>query len=466
MQTGHVKARWGAVMAQLPAVALGATEQEQALNAFARELDSLKKWLLVHRPQDAFMAVGAQQPYYLAYIEANHRERLGKYGGICASLMDDWARQVGVPKPVAAAAKRQRVGIVSAHIQNHSVWNAITRGWVAHLDLQRFELQLFHTGNERDAETEWAARRVSRLHHGLGDWTAWAKAISDEHFDVLIYPEVGMDSTTTRLASLRLAPHQWASWGHPVTTGLPTIDAYLSAEAFEPEGAQQHYTERLISLPRLGCACRTFNTGAREIDLADWRIGPDDRILLCPGVAFKYAPRDDPLLVEVARRCRPCKLVFFSTPDDFKAALLERRLRTAFAQSGLQFDDCVRFIPWQPQDRFFGLLRRADVVLDSAGFSGFNTTMQAIECDAPIVAWDGKFMRGRFAAAILRELGLGEWVVNSVADFADRAESLCTDTVLRRDVQRRIRENKHRLFSDKGVVDELAAHLQAAQAAA
>lgn len=75
--------------------------------------------------------------------------------------------------------------------------------------------------------------------------------------DVLIYPEIGMDKLTTKLASMRLAPVQVASWGHPETSGLPTIDHYLSAQGLEPEGVGEHHTERLVLLPQLGSpACR------------------------------------------------------------------------------------------------------------------------------------------------------------------------------------------------------------------
>ena len=51
---------------------------------------------------------------------------------------------------------------------------------------------------------------------------------------------------------MRLARVQAATWGHPETTGLPTIDHYLSAEALEPPNSAAHYTERLTILPNLG----------------------------------------------------------------------------------------------------------------------------------------------------------------------------------------------------------------------
>ena len=171
----HLQARWGHVMAQVPAIPLNDAEQSQAPTAFARELEKLKIWFRASRPTNAYLAVGAQQPYYLAYISRNHREVLSSYGALCAELMAAWGRKAGVPAPVAKGHEKCRVGIVSAHIHSHSVWHAFLRGWIEHLEPAQFELQLFHTGAARDAETEWAARRGSQLQHALGQGANWDK---------------------------------------------------------------------------------------------------------------------------------------------------------------------------------------------------------------------------------------------------------------------------------------------------
>jgi len=55
----------------------------------------------------------------------------------------------------------------------------------------------------------------------------WLKEIRDDIPDILFLPEIGMDPLTCKLAALRLAPLQAASWGHPVTTGLPEIDLFF-----------------------------------------------------------------------------------------------------------------------------------------------------------------------------------------------------------------------------------------------
>jgi predicted O-linked N-acetylglucosamine transferase (SPINDLY family) len=455
LDAGHAKARWGLVMAQVPPVIDADAAPGAAAAAFVRELGKAGAWLVAQKPKDAHAIVGAQQPFYLAYVEGNHRDALSEYGQLCADLMSQWAAGVGLPAPAVSTGAKCRVGIVSSHIHNHSVWNAIVRGWVEHLDPKRFELHLFHTGGVEDGETAWAERRVSTLHHGSRDGSEWAKVISGARLDVLLYPEIGMDATTVRLACLRLARVQLASWGHPITTGLPTLDGYLSAEAFEPAGAAAAYREALFLLPRLGCCYRPFRTPAAPVDLADFGVASADRVLVCAGAPSKYGPRYDALWIEVAKQCRPCKLIFFHSDPSTLGEPFERRLASAFARAGVDFGSHVRFVPRLSQAKFFGLLARSHAMLDSPGFSGFNTAMQAIECGCPIIAWEGDAMRSRFASAILQQMGLDDCVCNDPATFVARAARLCNDKAHAAELRDRIAARREPLFDDRGAVDAL-----------
>jgi len=451
--------RWGFAMAQLPAVPQTADEQRMAISAFRREVERLKHWFTRCSAPDKYQTVAAQQPYYLAYIPGNHSEVLTEYGRLCTTLMAEAANKEGVPLLRSTAGTKYRVGIVSAHVSNHSVWNAFVRGWIEHLDSNTFELEIFHVGPQRDEQTQWASSRVKRLHFALGNWSHWAKAIARGQFDVLIYPEVGMNSTTAQLASLRLAPVQLAAWGHPITTGLPTIDGFVSARAFEPMDAADHYTEQLIALPGIGCCYRPFDSVATPPDMAALGLRAGERLLLCPGTPFKYGPEEDALFVEIARRCSPCKLLFFRSRPVELAALLERRLRRAFDARHLSFDDHVRFVPHQTQSNFFGLLDQAIACLDTIEFSGFNTLMQAIERGAPIVAWEGKHMRGRFGSGILRELGVSEWIADTHESYADLVSKLVEDVTARSAFKEAIVARRPSLFGQQASIDALSKHL-------
>ena len=455
IEPGRMQARWGHAMAQIPPIAKTEAEHAAAPRAFALELGKLTTWFRAQPALDGSAAVGAQQPYYLAYREADHRATLADYGALCVSLMSAWARRAGVPGPTKSAGPKFRIGIVSAHVHSHSVWHALLRGWVEHLDPRRFELHLFHTGSVSDSETQWAARRVARFHHGAGEWKAWVRLVADSKLDAILYPEIGMDATTVRLASLRLARLQLATWGHPITSGLPTIDGYLSAQAFEPPDAEQHYTERLITLPRLGCCYKPYGTAPAQVDFMSFGIGPQDRVMLCAGVPFKYAPRFDHALIDLVRRCGPCKLVFFADTRSNLADQLRERLSVALDAAGLSAAQTLCFVPWQSQAAFFAFLDRADLYVDSLGFSGFNTAMQAVERGTPIVAYEGHFMRGRFASAILRQIGLDEWVADTPERFVECAVRILGDQSARATLRHKMDIAGSALYGDKAGVEDL-----------
>jgi len=79
----------------------------------------------------------------------------------------------------------------------------------------------------------------------------WRREILADAPHVLIYPGLLMDTMSMQLAAQRLAAVQCNSWGHPETSGMPTLDYFLSSSFMEPPGAEEHYTERLVRLPNL-----------------------------------------------------------------------------------------------------------------------------------------------------------------------------------------------------------------------
>jgi predicted O-linked N-acetylglucosamine transferase (SPINDLY family) len=246
-----------------------------------------------------------------------------------------------------------------------------------------------------------------------------------------------------------------ATWGHPETTGLPTIDYYLSGEDLEPPGAAANYTEKLELLPRLGCHFRPIDLAPVYPDAAGAGVDPSAPLLVCPGVPFKYAPQFDRVFPEIARRLGRCQLVFFSHATRVLSERLERRLQTVFAQNGLDFRRYVRFVPWQPPAAFLGWLRRADVYLDTIGFSGFNTALYAVQSGLPIVTRDGRFLRGRLASGILKRMGLHDLVAPSEEAYIDLAVRLAGAPDERQAVASRIDSTREALYEDAGTVRAL-----------
>ena len=446
----YAEARWNLAMSQIPAVYPVDSDPARFRAAFSMQLVELERWFGPNRVAEGYEGVGVKQPFFLAYQDENNRNLLAQYGSLCNRIMSAWLDRQVLPDP-----RKQdydgviRIGVVSRYFHNHSVWNAIVKGWFLQLDRKRFSLHAFHLGTENDQETSIARASAAYFEQGSKRLLQWVEAIMARQLDVLIYPEIGMDPMTLRLASLRLAPVQVAAWGHPDTTGLGTIDYYLSGEDLEPENAQDNYTERLIALPHLGCFYKPVPVGDAIADLRSLGIDPGSPLIVCPGVPFKYTPRHDRIIVEVARKLGECQIVFFKYQLDELSEKLRQRLQVVFARSRLDFDRLVKFIPWQSsRPRFYGLLKRADVYLDTVGFSGFNTAMQALECGLPIVTMEGRFMRGRLASGLLKRIGLPELVAASEEDYIALGVRLAEDTGFRQCMRERIEASRHVLFED------------------
>lgn len=459
-QPDSTEARWVLAMCRMPRMFDVEGRAGTARAAYSDALAELDAWLAGQRMDGAETAVGAATPFHLAYQEQPNRELLSRYGDLCARVMGYWWDKQGLSGRGRAERKAIRVGIVSAHVKDHSVWNAIVKGWIRHLDRGRFELSVFHLAAEQDQETEFARSQsdyVALAGKGLRECAA---SILDRQPDILIYPEIGMDPMTTRLASLRMAPVQAASWGHPETSGLPTIDYYLSAEDMEPAQAQENYRERLVLLPHLGCCYHPFTVEPATQDLALLGVDTSGPLLLCPGAPFKYAPEHDGVLVAIARELGRCQFIFFI--DDAAAGLsarLQRRLAGSFARAGLEFSDYVVFIAFQRRPLFYDLMRRASVFLDTIGFSGFNTAIQAVECGLPVVTREGRFLRGRLASGILRRLQLTELIAATEQEYVALAVRLARDDAYRGELRARIEASRHVLFDDLAPIRALEAFL-------
>jgi protein O-GlcNAc transferase len=450
-------ARWRYAMAQCRPFYGAAMEIEPSRRAFSECLKDLQTWFKSARHPEAYTAVGSSPPFYLAYQPFSNRDLLIRHGDLCAqwmaSMQTDAPRgtRSRTPGKSPAKSRKLRLGIASSHIRDHSVWLANIKGLVQHLDKAQFDIYLYKLGRSSDEETVRAKRTVAHFEDRPANLTEWIGAIGESDLDALIYPEVGMEELTIQLASLRLAPLQAATWGHPETTGLPTIDLYFSADAFEPVDAQDHYREQLVRLPNLGIFVEPLAPCFELPDLRSLGLPGDEPLLLCPGTPFKYSPMHDYVWARIAKGLHEEKagrLVFFRGRNESVDRLLEQRLRKAFDRERVDFEARVCITEALDRPRFFGLMQQSALMLDTPGFSGFNTVLQAAECGLPVLAYEGNFMRGRLGSGIMRRMGLPELVVSTDDAFVEMAVQLAADPSRRDQLRRRIANQRHILFRD------------------
>ena len=392
------------------------------------------------RLRDPLAQVG-QTCFYLAYHAADDRPLqqavAGLYEAACPDLLQD--RADPPPRPDG----RTHVGFVSQYWHQHTIAK-LNLGLIRTLDRERFHVTLFTTPHAGDALRDALVRAADATVELPLDLGAARDAIAARRLDVLYYADIGMSALTYFLAFARLAPLQCLTWGHPDTTGIRNLDRFLSCAAMEPDGAERHYSERLVRLPGTTLHYARPRLPARLKPRSAFGLPDDAHLYVCPQSLFKIHPDFDRALVDLLRRDPKGLVVLLSGRDRNLDALLRRRLAAAGADVAARF----RFLRQMPLPDFLSLVACSDVMLDPLHYSGGNTSLEAFALGTPIVTWPGAFMRGRHTHGFYRLMGLDDCVARDHAHYVDLALDLASQPDRRAHVIRRVLDRVPLLFDD------------------
>lgn len=374
--------------------------------------------------------------FLLAYQGENDIEPQRRFGAWLSTSLNKLLPDLDTPTPRVRRA-RPRIAVVSSRFHQCTV-GAYFSSWIEHLAGSGWELMLVHVGDVRDAlsaRLSQVAAATLDLPHNLADA---ARSLRELSADIILYPDLGMDYRLLGLAALRLAPVQACGWGHPDTTGLPTIDVYLSCAEMEPEQAPSHYSERLLTLPGLGTRYLAPAVPAPATRAA---VGLPERgtLYLVPQSLFKIHPDNDAVFVDVARRDPDALFVLFDGKESGSRKRFQTRLAQAFEAHGLDPARRYIFLPPRARDHYLQVNMACDVMLDTLHFSGGNTSLDALHAGLPIVTCPGRFMRGRQSMAMLRHLGCAELIAPTPAQLAPLAVEIAQQCSRRDALGERIR---------------------------
>jgi tetratricopeptide (TPR) repeat protein len=208
LRPGHAEARFAACIAELPVVYTDESEIPRRRAAYEQKLRALSKDVDAGLLQgNLIKAIGAEQPFLLAYQGGNDRELQQLYGEMVGRVVARHFPPAPLPPP-PAPGEPIRVGIVSGFFFRHSNWKIPIKGWIDQLDRSRFRVTGYHLGIIHDDETDVAAGMCDRFVHRTLDTEGWRREILADAPHVLIYPGLLMDTSTLQLAAQRLAPVQ------------------------------------------------------------------------------------------------------------------------------------------------------------------------------------------------------------------------------------------------------------------
>ena len=320
----------------------------------------------------------------------------------------DWERRHALPLYPKSAPplrrrgdRRIRIGYVSAEFRDHPIAQ-LSEGLFAHHDRGRFEVHGYAGVDKPDHVTRRLAAAADGWHSivGLRDAEA-AAGIRADGIDILVMLGAHTGRNRPLILAMRPAPLQ-AVMHDLSTSGMRTVDAWLTDAALHPAGTTEGHTEELVRLPSLylhrmpdsspdvaplpsaSAGFITFGSFSTPAKLNDRVLGLWSRILAAvPGSRLMVGHN-----------------AAFGDP------LIAARFRRRCAVAGIAMGRVDLVADRVGRDAHLARIGRMDVALDPFPFNGGITTFEALWMGVPVVALDGPRFAARGCASHLAQVGL------------------------------------------------------------
>lgn len=323
-------------------------------------------------------------------------------------------------------------------------------GILRHMDASRFELSVICIAGRETYVSELLNCPQIRVLPVPENITAAAETLKRAQFDILYYWEIATDPLNYFLPFYRLAPVQCTSWGIQVTSGIPTVDYYLSSKLVEPADADTHYTEKLVCADTLLTYQYRSHLPETVKRREDFGFRRDQHIYLFPQQMGKFHPDFDFVAGEILRRDKLGVLVILQGMWPYTADQLRTRLSSTIGD----VIDRIVFLPRLNRADLLCLIADSEVLLDPPHYGGVNSSYDGFSMNTPILTSESPFHIGRYTAACYRKMGLGDCIAPDLEAYKDLAVDLGTNPEQRAAFSDRIREASPLLFEDIDSVHE------------
>ncbi len=253
------------------------------------------------------------------------------------------------------------------------------------------------------------------------------------------------------LCAHRLAPRQIAlSAVFPATTGFASVDSFVLGRSVAPSRVSEDYSETVMWAPGTGQAfdlppAPGIDDQAKQV--TRHRVGVEDGAVMLVSGAMTDKIGEDVLQVWTRALAAAPNAILVLYPfaeswqQTYDSSAFNARVSAACKASGVD-PYRIRILPPIPNIEVKQVLTAADLYLDSFPYSGATTTVEALQCDLPVVAMKGTTQRGQQAAGWLAEFGLSELIATSHRNYVELVAELASDSALLSSIRGQIAKNR------------------------
>lgn len=247
-----------------------------------------------------------------------------------------------------------------------------------------------------------------------------AERIYNDGVDILV--DLAGHTYGNRLSAMAMkpAPIQATYLGFGYTTGMNELDYFIGDENFAPVGSEPYFSEKILRIeapvyaynpprgripplvepPALTKGYVTFGTMSRMIRLNNRLLAVWKQILdRVPGSKLRFDQKT------------------FEDSDTIER-FYQRLESLGYDRSRVELVSTAEH--WNGYHQF-------DIALDCWPHNAGTTTFEALFSGVPVIAKRDRVSVGRLSDMVLNPLGLGEWVVDTEAQFVDKAVEMASD---------------------------------------
>lgn len=344
-------------------------------------------------------------------VQALHKEWVDRWGG----------RPIRREERPRDPDRKLRVAIVSSDLHRHPVGRNFLPLFKA-FDRTKFEFYAYSEASSEDTLTTEYQKGCAAWHRTktLQDRDV-AMLIAEHKCDVVIYLSGHFDANRPLIATYRPAPVQ-ISYLDPGRLDIPGIDYVFVDRKICPRTLAE-LGERAIHLPRF-YQHEPFEgsppiTGLPAMSNRPWvMFGSFNNPAKING-AVTDAWR------EILTRA-PNSRIGFRYKASFEGGWLRQKIISSLG--GERNESRIFWGGMEGDHR--GHLRGfndIDVGLDPFAFNGSTTTFESLWMGVPVIALAGDNIMGRYGAGIMTQVGLPNFVHDTVEDYIAHAVSICED---------------------------------------
>ena len=336
-----------------------------------------------------------------------------------------------------ARHEKLRIGYISPDFRAH-IAACFSWALLADYDRECFEVYCYANCQEDDMSRQLAGLAGHwRNIRGLSPQKAAAQIYGDE-IDILVELAGHTRDNGLPVLAFRPAPVQVSGIGYMSTTGLSTVDYFLSDSFLDGEAApgaemkSPDFSETLLQLPDSHFCWHPFFAGE---PCGAAPVGKNGFVTF--GSLNQFGKLTAPLLRawreilgQVPRSRLFLKCAAFNSEEGRQQAY--QLLQAAgIPPERLRLEGYT-------QD-YSAAYRHIDIALDTYPYTGGGTTCDALYMGVPVITLAGRRHGARFGRSLLMNLGLGEYCADSWEAYIAKAVELAGQPAMLRELRRTLR---------------------------